>query len=86
MLRVSYKNTDIMKGQYTMEKLKNNIIPEEALNEITGGIKPNISEKVKLIDASTVLLAGVGAVLATCLYLDNKYPIKQFPCKSKKTH
>lgn len=76
MLRVSYKNTDIMKGQYTMEKLKNNIIPEETLNEITGGIKPNISEKVKLIAASTVLLAGIGAALTTCLYLDHKHPIK----------
>ena len=58
-----------------MEEIKNGVISEETLNEITGG-KPNISEKVKLIAASTVLLAGIGAALATCLYLDHKHPIK----------
>lgn len=61
---------------FNTKEIKNGVISEEALDEITGGIKPNISEKVKLIAASTVLLAGIGAALATCLYLDHKHPIK----------
>lgn len=70
-----------------MEKLKNNIISEEALNEITGGIKLNISEKAKLVAATTVILAGIGVTIGTCLYLDNKHPIKlKLSRKSKKTH
>lgn len=73
-----------------MEKLKNNIISEENLNKIIGGIKlnkENISEKAKLIAATTVILTGIGTTLGTCLYLDQKHPIKlKLSRKNKKTH